>query len=231
MTPKERPIIFSAEMVRAILEGRKTQTRRPIKPQPPNIKGQQVWPNKDGGWSYWINGSVWQDIKCPFYKRGDVLWVKETWKPFRDKKGFLGIRYKGGAKRLTGHPRGVEFYPDDHRWKSPIYMPHWASRITLEITDIRIERVQDITEKDAIAEGAFEINDNLKQDAAREALAANKTTVGPIDYFRELWDSIYIKMKHQESDMGKFSADNTMYLWDQNPWVWVIKFKKLKNVS
>jgi len=224
MTPKERPIIFRAEMIRAILGGRKTQTRRPIKPQPPNIKGQQVWPNKDGGWSYWINGSIWQDIKCP-YGRGDRLWAKETFTLTQYNKPVYqsdGCDKEGYRWMLPGDPN------HEILWKSPIYMPRWASRITLEITDIRVERVQDITEKDAITEGAFEINDNLKQDAARAALAANKTIVGPIDYFRELWDSIYTKMKHQESDMGRFSVDSTRYLWDQNPWVWVICFSMLE---
>jgi len=246
MTPKERPIIFSAEMVRAILEGRKTQTRRPIKPQPPNAKDQQVWPNKDGGWSYWINDSVWQDIKCPYGRRGDRLWVRETWRVSSESNYYpigkkrLWIEYKAGVK--IGFRQCIDtFSVSDNEiskrawgkykagtWRPPFHMPRWASRITLEITEVRVERAQDITEKDAIAEGAFEINDNLKQDAARAALAANKTTVGPIDYFRELWDSIYTKMKHQESDMGRFSVDSTRCLWDQNPWVWVICFSMLE---
>jgi len=183
MTPKERPIIFSAEMVRAILEGRKTQTRRPIKPQPREgykdpfccwteynekrwffrgITPVVVWPTKG--------------LKAPGWP-GDRLWVKETWR--NNGRCKNGIQYKADMP---------EEIVSGFMWKSPIYMPRWASRITLEIME----------------------------DAARAVLAANKTTVGPIDYFRELWDSIYAKKG---------------FGWDMKPWVWVIKFKKLEDAS
>ena len=189
---KERPILFSGPMVKAILEGRKTQTRRVLKPQPPSIKGQQVWPNKNGDWSYWIDGSFWQDVKCFYGVPGNRLWVRETF-----------------AKNIPWCPHGLT-YRVDHidargdgpahpiKWCPSIFMSRWASRITLEITGIRVERVQDISDDDAKAEGVMDIG--------------IKARGGYRSGFADLWDSTNAKR-----GLG----------WEQNPWVWVIEFKVL----
>lgn len=169
---RERPILFSAPMVRAILGGRKTQTRRIIK--------NRTVPDVGG---------------CPYGEPGERLWVRET---------FLN-------NALDGYPP-VWFYradsddkPEDRNWKPSIFMPRAASRITLEITNNRFERLQDISEADTNAEGV-----TIQQDAKiASAFIEGKQTPAQLEYFA-LWESIN----------GKGS-------WALNPWVWVIEFKKL----
>ena len=182
---KERPIIFSGEMVRAILDGRKTQTRRVIKPQPDHIhtfqKGILLPQIGD------------KEIRCPYGQPGDRLWVRETWaknNPVLDAK----VCYRADLMSPDlGKP-----------WKPSIYMPRWASRITLEIVNVRVERVQEITEADVIAEGigAFTLARGVLSDAPPD----------PRWKFIELWNSINA---------------NRGYGWEINPWVWVIEFKVL----
>jgi len=186
---KERPIIFSSEMVRAILDGKKTQTRRVIKSQ---INCNRVYHAEQDRWLFYdISNDSYDlelDIKCPYGKPGDKLWCKETF--VRQYTGFdYGIIYKADGIKIS----------EDMKWSPSIYMPRWASRIILEITGIRVERIQDITEEDAKAEGC-EIGHGLTDDSpffAREA-------------FQKLWDSINAKRG---------------YGWYENPWVWVIEFK------
>lgn len=215
MTPKERPILFSGAMVRAILEGRKTQTRRIIKPQPASVEywfGGQPSDKHKGVCSLRdSNGQGWT-IECekfkPYYgKPGDErLWVRET---------FLN-------NALQGYPP-VYFYradsdekPEDRKWKPSIFMPRAASRITLEITSVRVERLKDISEEDARAEGiiweqtsegAIFLAPGTKQSFNKKNMEWGST---PREAYRFLWESIN----------GKGS-------WDKNPWVWVIEFKKL----
>jgi len=196
----ERPIIFSTDMVRAILEGRKTQTRRPIKPQPEN-NSPVYWDEDCQCWKqdyiddYAYAGGppiyVADSFDCPF-KKGMRLWVRESFLP----KGIgiaekmFGCLYKAnGDKTPYGKP-----------WRSPIYMPRWASRITLKITDIRVERVQGVQVRDIQAEG---ITASLMQDQTDMADQLR-------DKFKELWNSINIKKG---------------FGWDENPWVWVLEFK------
>jgi len=202
---KERPILFNSEMVRAILEGRKTQTRRVVKPQPGDF--QRVVRSRDSlsGWGYARMISGVQNITCPYGQPGDRLWVREgfrlisqlgpeTWDT------FLHPQYKSDMK--IGHICSImrEFYKPG--WKPSIHMPRWASRITLEITDVRVERVQDITDEDIMAEG-FGYN-QLRDDGRM------KNGFPIIDGFADLWDSINAKRG---------------YSWDLNPWVWAISFK------
>lgn len=170
---KERPIIFSSPMIRAILEGRKTQTRRIIKPQPDR---NGLWPrgSAPGASSY----------DCPCGQSGDRLWVREA---FVSMNGYVFYR----ADALPGREHIMKY-------QSPIHMPRWASRITLEITKIRVERVQDISEADAIAEGCEQ---------------PSGVPTGPHfmrQVFRGVWDSIH----------GPCS-------WGENPWVWVLEFKRI----
>ncbi len=189
---KEHPILFSGEMVRAILEGRKTQTRRPLTKQPLDILPMKI-PNA------WItlqtrDPNHGQHIRCRFGVPGDQLWVKE---------------------RLFA-AQGITFYQSDNsmvgdyriwKWKNnkipSIFMPHWASRITLEIVNIRVERVQEITPLDAVAEGIS--IDDIKGTETISSLHRMR--------FAYLWNSINAKRG---------------YGWDVNPWVWVIEFKRIE---
>ena len=167
---RERPIIMGADSVRAILDGRKTQTRRVIKPQPKFIGAPNVPFKTDDANPKGI-------INCPYGKVGDRLWVRETvfFETFHQQSDEE-------LKRYGFNPNiGVWVYRADNHdyptitanWTSPMFMPREASRITLQITDIRVERVQDITEEDAIAEGVESFN-----------------TVASYSY---LWDSLNAK--------------------------------------
>lgn len=158
---KERPILFSGPMVRAILDGRKTQTRRIVKPQPTNdyvtfmpLSSELVGVTKHGGP---IDNRGW--LHCPYGKTGDRLWVRETWCPDVEPYTF---RYKADG----GEPL--------ERWRPSIHMPRWASRITLEVVSVRVERLQDISEEDALAEG----------------ITLVERGTSPVDQFNKLWESI-----------------------------------------
>jgi hypothetical protein len=201
---KERPILFSGPMVRAILEGRKTQTRRIIKPQPTVIAGDKIMHIP-----YDQPGKI---ILCPYGERGDRLWVRESFST--DTRDPLNcVIYKAtpeyGKYRDTGElvrssfPDGSlptreesarAMLPKFWKGKPSIHMPRWASRITLEITGVRVERLQDITEADAIAEG-YSVENEIDGD--------------PIEWFAYLWESI-----------------NGAGSWAANPWVWVVEFRR-----
>lgn len=208
----ERPIIFSAEMVRAILDGRKTQTRRvaPIR----ELKILQH-PGDMITWSVSFlkavrgtlashSGGKFSDLQArsiiasqfnPYGKPGDLLWVRETWTqyPIELNPEPCDAWYKA----TSNGP------PPPFKWRPSIHMPRWASRITLRITDIRVERLQDISEDDARAEGC---------DPARWI---DETDVGMEGYregFARLWNKI-----------------NGPGAWDVNPWVWVVSFERVKS--
>lgn len=170
---KERPILFSAPMVRAILDGRKTQTRRIVKPQPnefiDRLHGGSLkkrFPYKledDDGNPCGIgfqddNGNYWT---CPYGQPGDVLWVRETWIAPYVKTEIA--RYK------ADEPEGCL----PRKWKPSIFMPRWASRISLRVTSVRVERLNDISQTDAIAEGVSGVN-----------------TGDFVTAYSELWESI-----------------------------------------
>ena len=209
---KERPILFSAPMVCAILEGRKTQTRRVVKPQP--NRGSELTRMQDGYADGFIRAVFAQDdepnaygIKCPFGQHGDRLWVRETWcvgSLFDDfaprdlspptENSRLALDYAADAKRIWG--------PEDQgRWRPSIHMPRWASRITLEITSVRVERLQDISDFDAYQEGA----------PSKAGTITGPYCMSYKEGFRALWESIY----------GPGS-------WGANPWVWVLEFKRVE---
>ena len=149
---KERPILFSGPMVRAILDGRKTQTRRPYNPK-------AGFPREDGEVTP-TTADAWTDYgPCPLGQPGDRLWVRETWT--QNTSGVVWYR-------ADGHPIA------DGLWRPSIHMPRWASRITLEITHVWVERVQDITEDGAIREGMVRVD-----------------RCSPFQMFRDTWQSIY----------------------------------------
>lgn len=196
---KEHPILFSTPMVQAILEGRKTQTRRILKPQPVGIMkphqlcddgffkkehiGKWLWETESG-----------ESLKlCPYGQPGDILWVRETF--------------------LVEYSRHKEFYEykadysdtlaKEVVWKPSIFMPREAARILLRVIDIRVERLQDISEEDAIAEGVS--LPNYADQAIRDVRYPDPSTI-----YAELWESI-----------------NGEGSWDANPWVWVVKFERI----
>jgi len=184
---KEHPILFNSEMVRAILDSRKTQTRRVIKPQ--------CEANLMSGYQEWEYEGLL--ARCPFGQIGDRLWVRETWRQPED---------------FEGYDRGAVLYAVSEmdagaKWKPSIHMPRYASRITLEITDIRVEKVQDINEENCLKEGIEKYFDD-------GVYYYGEYDKGHCDYkhvFKTLWDSI-----------------NKKHTWESNPFVWVIEFKRVK---
>lgn len=206
---KERPIIFDCSLIPSIIDGIKTQTRRVMKVQPPE------------GWDGSSARSA-LSAKCPHGKTGDLLWVRETWQGqlCEDLDGdldFFSIR-EFFVYKADGGPT-PEFIDSDENyregWNSPVSMPRAASRITLEVTDVRVERLQDISEEDAKAEGIRELP--LQEGAPgswwRYEAFASKHYRTAIDAFRGLWTNINKKPENS---------------WESNPWVWVIDFKKLE---
>lgn len=204
---KERGIIFGAESVRAILEGRKRQTRRAVKPQPssPEWLGyMMIGPGKATLCGSDYPDSDKDEVTSP-YQPGQRLWVKEAYS--EDGMHFyphLAATYKadGGIEIEDGKAYSPES-KSWHRfqWKSPLFMPRWASRLTLEVTEVRVERLQEISEKDAKAEGCSSrsYRDGRGDESAR------------LEYRRN-WESINGK-KHP---------------WESNPWVWAITFKRME---
>jgi hypothetical protein len=213
---KEYPILFSSEMVRAILDGRKTMTRRVIKPQP-EAHTMQVLPLGNGLYlPSWSGRNVSESptgrpMKCPYGQPGDRLWVREAW--YYEEHMY---DVNAGEPDLPGgrYSRRLVYrasYPDypvtigvgKHGWRPSIHMPRWASRITLEIEEIRVERLQEITEEDARAEGVEALRGSFPIGEQRLTIHQHA--------FAYLWGSINSKK----------------YPWDSNPYVWVIKFKRV----
>lgn len=229
---KERPILFSAPMVRAILDGRKTQTRRVVQSQARNMQraGMEVikwrapgdpW-YRDHVWSMRGPTGVWGDYTherflsmCPYGQPGDRLWVRETWGlhlygdftcwnrdsiASRDADNVLGswqVAYKADAQS-----------PYDH-WRPSIHMPRWASRIALEVTGVRVERLQRISEVDARAEGL--VYSDRADDRGWHVAGERGRHNAPSHAFRALWESI-----------------NGPASWAANPWVWVVEFRMVQ---
>jgi hypothetical protein len=194
----ERPIIFSAPMVRAILAGTKTQTRRVMRDQPCKLLDYNR-----GALSIRVRGAVYQafspefpPVRCPYGQPGDRLWVREAWS--RDEEdGSLFYRADvGTGNEADDWQRNIDDGASGYRWKPSIHMPRWASRILLEVTCVRVERLHDISEADANAEG---VKHSLHLPGGRFAR----------ENFAHLWWTIH--------------GDGS---WDANPWVWVVEFRK-----
>ena len=208
----EHPIIFSDEMVRAILDGRNTQTRRVLRPQPPQIVDLEPWYNGYlGGWQWRVMGGMEpapvNDSYCPYGTPGERLWVRETWFPLQDPNTCWKEGSKPDVVYRADHPQD-EVTREDwasigvDRWRPSIHMPRWASRITLEVTAVRVERVQGISEEDAWAEGFSDPD------------GANRGYLDRARYwFHMLWDSIN----------GKRPGCG----WADNPWVWIVEFRRV----
>jgi hypothetical protein len=219
---KERPIVFSGPMVRAILEGRKTQTRRICKlvirgPHGPNAQVFDVYDGPLG--QHWVgafglDGTGNATKLFPYGQPGDRLWVRETalyWQGgaggvsdvvYREEDEWNELLFDRAviqADKKQGHiPKKIG------NWKirPSIHMPRWASRLTLEITTVRVERLQDANSNDLWAEGC---------PYSTEHLIESSDT--PQEWFKESWDALNA---------------NRGYGWDKNPWCWVIEFQKIK---
>ncbi len=207
-----KPILFSGPMVKAILEGRKTQTRRVLRKQPP---AHWVYKGDDGGnpylpresGHYWMDGyACWRPKLCPYGQVGDRLWVRET---FRVNVAVVGPTLVDVAPCIQyvadWHVDTTKRWPEDkpyNNWRQPkvpsIHMPRNLSRITLEITGVKVERIQDISQGDSYAE------------LGKSILAPTRALGGILGEFRDLWDSINAKRG---------------YGWDVNPWDWALAFK------
>lgn len=201
-TVKERPILFSGPMVRAILAGTKTQTRRVVKPQPPTghvMAWLTNWVGLAPGF-----GVVKQmsrngvRVECPHGQPGDRLWVRERFAFGTQPEQVFYL-----AARLEGHS-------DTLTWKPSIYMPRWASRLTLELTQVRVERLQDISEEDVKAEGMA--HDFAFSEGLISRLGGQRPML--VGCFAELWDDLNAKR-----GLG----------WEINPWVWALTFKGVES--
>jgi len=215
----ERPIIFSAPMVRAILAGEKSQTRRIVKPQPEITGEHPQW--RDEKLPLWRRRDQFERDCCPYGSVGDLLWVREAWRTGDQLGAHSGSKIQAMAEECGYYKHGglnpccpIYYEADGHhrawgdndeadfgvlgRYRHGRFMPRWASRITLEITGIRVERLNDITEADARAEGC------VAHDSARRE-------------FAHLWSTIH-------------AADGPNG-WEANPWVWVIEFKRVKEAK
>lgn len=209
---KERPILFSAPMVRAILDGRKTVTRRPVKGLKTDNPVTTAADDSPMTCCWDCGGLV---IRCPFGEPGNRLWVRETWycDHFEVQKGpYLQPadmhdldQSREDGELVYAADELAPYEQEQPTWKPSIHMPRWACRILLEITDVRVERLQDITYEQAAAEGVH--RGPLREwCASDEGGACHKY---PIPAFRELWQST--------------GGD-----WDANPWVWVVEFKRVQ---
>jgi hypothetical protein len=217
---KERPILFSGAMVRAILDGRKTQTRRIIKlPPAPETLGTWELTTIGGGTSTFADGTpapemaaIWHTrtgttLTCRHGQPGDRLWVRETWQHSNHPLGpydpdcmvFYRADYQDDPHGPDGELSPEGKYRD---WRPSIHMPRTACRMVLEVTGVRVERLQNCSEADAIAEGT---------PGGHGAIPGYPYAATPGEHYRWLWDSI-----------------NGASAWETNPWVWVVEFRRVQ---
>lgn len=216
---KERPILFNGDMVRAVLSGQKTQTRRVLKDPLDKTGGQYCVEHADDDPNMLVHIHSPKcegycdyvcSYSCPYGQPGDRLWVKKT---HARHPQFAEVAYRADGEEFEDAD-GFTWHP---KWTPSIFMPRALCRIILEITDIRVERVQNITSDGAIAEGAYEVR-KVGDDIAH----ATWTMDGldwrydtPREAFAATWDSLYAAR-----GLG----------WDVNPWVWVVTFKRAEEV-
>lgn len=213
---KERGMIFNGEMVRAILDGRKTQTRRIIKWK--QTRFTEIGEREDGSKWPWSEDAehacdFWHP--CPFGAVGDRIWVREAFRVHSRATDVATLVYKASERNSWTEqthrvPVAVCNKPaTPEKWTPSLHMPRWASRILLEITDVRVERLNSISEEDARAEGI--IDGGCLNCGEPEPCGCANPEPDATDAFAYLWQSIY----GQEN-------------WNANPWVWVIEFKRVE---
>jgi len=225
---KERPIIFNSDEVRGIIDGRKTMMRRVIKPQPHEIAYRDRYDNEESAcfWRYGEEREDWPRPKdCPYGQPGDRLWVKETTFNVED-HGYVGPVYLQSDRAAEIIDWGLapsgddpaEVDPEDVKLRPSIFMPKKYARIFLEVVGVRVERVQEISEEDALAEGIRRIPHGMDGDYFHfsRTEADPQNWCFPDDAFRELWDKLYAKRG---------------YGWDANPWVWCVSFKVINKIE
>lgn len=208
---RERPIIFSASEVRATLDGRKTQTRRIAKITAIMGNRASVGPHEelieldDGEFSRGVmHYSSTNALSGPYpigYAVGDRAWVRETWKAHSI---FNGVPPRNIVKSRVFYAADERYAPSGAPWRSPIHMPRWASRITLLIENVRVQRLQDISEEDAVAEGC-------------------PGRLGPNPDFPDEWDPA-----PQEEFRGLWNDIHGPDAWDRNPWVVALSFRRIE---
>lgn len=226
---KERPMIFNTEMVRAILDGRKTQTRRIMKKQPepskaregdfyfPCDKMQSMVHVSDfiPGNSMIPDAHEFFSKCCPFGEVGDRIWVRETWARYNIDQDSHDMAYRATTP---------EDWAEEGRWRPSIHMPRWASRITLEITGVRVERLNDITHEDAGREG-------LHTEVWDQTVVARNYAAE--DEFFQFWSESmphYVEMNElfRASFHSLWQSIYGEESWQANPWVWVIDFRRIE---
>lgn len=224
----ERPILFSPLMVKAIIAGTKTQTRRVARefhPRDRNYGDVEESDKYPGEWFQWKNGEQLPTIVCPYGTEQDRLWVKEAWhlpkvhddktpdelwKHLAEKRQGVTVLYGAlGWRSVAPFPRTEQHYPDDMplpewtgRLRSSMFMPKWASRLQLRIVQIRCEPLQSITEADALAEGM-------------PPYVSGEDWVTPQERYAKFWDHLN-------------ASRDDKFAWSQNPWVWAINFERLE---
>ncbi|MCH4572516.1 MULTISPECIES: hypothetical protein [Achromobacter] len=216
---RERPILFKGPMVRAILAGNKTQTRRVVKPQPPSSTvSVHLYHHPDPRPHFWAadGGSLldWAQ-PCPYGAPGERLWVRETWQhanhPFGPYQEGAPVFYRADYHDDPHGPDGELSPQGKYRgWRPSIYMPRAACRLALEVTGVRVERLSAISETDAQAEGCDPWEDlaGVQDVTVRERLHGYKRA------YQHLWEQLH-------------GADS----WRANPWVWVIEFRVLASAN
>lgn len=193
-----KPMLFSTDMVRAILEDRKTVTRRVVKPQP---DGRPVPMTKDSCWpGYFAIQGTEKVVRLP-YQPGDILWVRETWAEMP-----YGFVYRADGEEPDG-------WDCDDRWRPSIHMPRGAARIFLRVTGVRVERLQEITEDGAKAEGAEKSYPYTDPETGKTVFVLDEKGTYRSG-FSQIWDRT-IKQK-----------DRLSCCWESTPWVWVIEFER-----
>jgi hypothetical protein len=247
---KERPILFSAPMVRAILEGRKTVTRRAVKPlQQPELMEDGTWfavAQSHRRYGFGVSGPDARSCAealaasqcCPYGKPGDRLWVRETWYcdhsdvqrgPYLQPADMVDLDQAREDGDLVYAADGLTPYEQEQpTWKPSIHTPRWVSRILLEITAVRVERLQDISDEQAQAEGIIPVpktTEDSHQFWRNYHLSGDGTFCvrTPKESFKSLWCHVA---------GGSFPKDEAAYKasphsWDANPWVWVVEFKQV----
>lgn len=223
----EKPILFNAEMVRAILQGRKTVTRRVVRQKYDNtvleIKTDkygtrliEIEQDVEGvTFGKYENGHTWRKIRGyiepkPPYRKGDILYVRETWKSATT--GYAGCVTDTYLYRADGEET-PEGYLAEPGWHPSIHMPKRAARIWLRVTDVHAEHLQDMTNEDAIKEGIKEVPCDVGPVYTDYMLCPQRQP--PVVEFAELWDSTI-----SPKDIGRYG-------FDADPWVWVVEFEKL----
>ena len=235
----ERPILFSAEMVRAILDDRKTQTRRLMKaqPYPDSIvtvehyhqtvidRHGDMQPGPEIFGAHWDDGEC--GLRCPYGAPGDTLWVRETWAPHPH-----GVMRCGAVYRAD-----LDAVPDAGRWRPSIHMPRWASRLTLRITDVRVERLQDISEDDARAEGCqarpfpgpwWQGYRDLGDGQMLHQQAIGETAPDWMIEPKQMPPTPWLDQSARDGFRSIWMGLHGPGAWESNPWVWALSFKRVK---